>query len=130
MAKKIDLWMAFVDLEKAFDRVPLEVLWWALRRLFVDEWLVTVIQSMYDRAVTAIKVNGGLSKEFPVKVRVHQGSVLSPLLFIIVMEEMTQEFKVGLPWKLLYANDLVLLAESENVLQSKIHQWRSRIEQK
>jgi len=89
--------MAFVDLEKAFNSVPREVLWWALRQLFVDEWLVTVIQCMYDSAATAIKVNGGLSKEFLVKVGVHQGSVLSPLLFIIVMEAMTQEFKMGLP---------------------------------
>jgi len=62
---------------------------------------------MYYRAATAIKVNGGLSKEFPVKVGVHQGSVLSPLLFIFVMEAMTQEFKVGLPRELLYADDLV-----------------------
>jgi len=86
MAKKRDLWMAFVDLEKAFDRVPRAEMWWALRRLFVDEWLVTVIQYMYYRAAMAIKMNGGLSKESPVKVGVHQGSVLSPLLFIIVME--------------------------------------------
>jgi len=53
---------------------------------------------MYGRAATAIKVNGGLSKEFHMKVAVHQGSVLSTLLFIIVMEAMTQDFKVGLPW--------------------------------
>ena len=38
--------MAFVDLEKAFDRVPREVVWWALRSLGVDEWLVTVIQDV------------------------------------------------------------------------------------
>jgi len=76
---------------------------------------------MYDSAAPAIKVHGGLSIEFPVKMGVHQGSLLSPLLFIIVTEAMTQEFKVGLPWELLYADDLVLLAESENVLQSKIN---------
>jgi len=46
------------------------------------------------------------------------------------MEAMTQEFQVGLPWELLYADDLVLLAESENELQSRINQWMSRIEQK
>ena len=37
LAKHKDLWMAFVDLEKAFDRVPREVVWWALRSLGVDE---------------------------------------------------------------------------------------------
>ena len=40
--------MAFVDLEKAFDRVPREVVWWALRYLGVDEWIVSVINAMYD----------------------------------------------------------------------------------
>ena len=39
--------MAFVDLEKAFDRVPREVVWWALRYLGVDEWIVSVIRAMY-----------------------------------------------------------------------------------
>ena len=47
LAKKKELWMAFVDLEKAFDRVPREVLWWALRQVGVEEWLIKVIQSMY-----------------------------------------------------------------------------------
>ena len=46
LAKKTDLWMAFVDLEKAFDRVPREVVWWALRYLSVDEWIVSMIKAM------------------------------------------------------------------------------------
>ena len=32
--------MAFVDLEKAFDRVPWKVIWWAPRKLGVEEWIV------------------------------------------------------------------------------------------
>ena len=46
LAKKEDLWMAFVDLEKAFDRVPREVIWWALKYLGVDEWIVSVIRAI------------------------------------------------------------------------------------
>ena len=45
LAKSKDLWMAFVDLEKAFDTVPWEVAWWALRYLGVDEWIVSVIKA-------------------------------------------------------------------------------------
>ena len=43
---------------------------------------------------------------------VHQGSVLSSLLFIVVMEEATKECRVGYPWELIYADDLVLTDES------------------
>ena len=50
--KDKDLWMAFIDLEKAFDRVPQEVVWWSIRYLDVDEWLVSVIKAMYEDAST------------------------------------------------------------------------------
>ena len=82
--------MAFVDLEKAFDRVPREVVWWALR--CVDEWIVLVIKAMYEDASTKVRMNGRESRVFSVKVGVHQGSVISPLLFIIVLEALSTEF--------------------------------------
>ena len=40
LAKNKNLYLAFVDLEKAFDRVPCQVLWWAMRKLGIDEWIV------------------------------------------------------------------------------------------
>ena len=98
--------MAFVDLEKAFDRVPREVVWWSLRCLGVEELLVTVITAMYEGVTTAVNMKEGESDGFEVKVGVHQGSVLSPLLFIIALEALTSEFRVGLPWELFYADDL------------------------
>ena len=73
LAKNKELWMVFVDLEKAFDRVPREVVWWALRCLGVDEWIVSVIKAMYEDATTTVKVNGRESKAFSVRVGVHQG---------------------------------------------------------
>ena len=54
----------------------------------------------------------GFSKEFEVKVGVHQGSVLSPLLFIIVLESLSRKFRAGVPWEDLYADDLVITADS------------------
>jgi hypothetical protein len=129
LAKKKDLWMAFVDLEKAFDRVPREVVWWALRSLGVDEWIVSVIKAMYEDATTAVKLNGRESKGFKVKVGVHQGSVLSPLLFIIVLEALSQKFRGGLPMELLYADDLVLMAETEEKLVEKINLWKVGLEE-
>ena len=61
-------------------------------------------------------LSGGVSKGFNVKVGVHQGSVLSPLLFIIVLEALSKNFKVGLPMELFYADDLVLLAGTKEEL--------------
>ena len=84
------LYMAFVDLEKAFDRVPRKVIWWALRKLGVEEWIVWLVQGMYANARSRVRVGEGYSEEFEVKVGVHQGSVLSPLLFIIVLEALSR----------------------------------------
>ena len=39
-------YMAFVDLEKVFDRVPQKIIWWALRKLGVEEWIVRLVQGL------------------------------------------------------------------------------------
>ena len=59
---------------------------------------------------------------------VYQGSVLSPLLFIIVLEALSKQCRRGLPYELLYADDLVLIAESEELLVEKIEKWRKGLE--
>ena len=79
-AKKKKLYHAFVDLEKAFDRVPREVVRWALRRLGVDEWFICIVMALYTEACTVVKTDAGLGESFDVKVGLHQGSVLSSLL--------------------------------------------------
>ena len=53
----------------------------------------------------------GVSKDFDFRMGVHQGSILIPLLFIVVMDEVTKKVRNGVPWELGYAYDLVLTAE-------------------
>jgi hypothetical protein len=129
-AKRKNLFYAFVDLEKAFDRVPREVTRWALRKSGVEEWLVEAVMAMYVGAETAVRTTAGVSEGFDVKVGLHQGSVLSPLLFIIVMDVIGRETREGLPWELLYADDLVLIAKSEKELKRKIQRWKTNMEAK
>ena len=124
------LYMAFVDLEKAFDRVPWKVIWWALRKLGVKVWIVRLVQGMYANARSSACVGEGYSEEFEVKVGVHQGSVLSPLLFIIVLEALSQEFSSGVPWEDLYADDLVIIAESLEECVRRLLTWREAMERK
>ena len=110
------LYFGFVDLEKAFDRVPREVISWTMRKLGVEEWLVSAVMSMYSGAKIVIRTVYGNSKSLEVKVGMHQGSALSTLLFVIVMEAISREFSVALPWELLYADDLAVIAETEEEL--------------
>ena len=58
----------------------------------------------------------------------HQDSALSQSLFVIVMEAISTEFRVALPWELLYANDLVLVAETEDDLIKKFNEWKDNVE--
>jgi len=60
----------------------------------------------------------------------HQGSALSPLLFVIVMEALSREFRVDLPCELLYADDLVVISETEDDLIKRHNKWKDNVESK
>ena len=124
------LYMAFVDLEKAFDQVPWKVIWWALRKLGVEEWIVWMVQGVYASVWSRVHVGQGYSEEFEVKVSVHQGSVLSLQLFIIVLEALSCEFHSVVPWEDLYANDFVIITESLEECVRRLLTWKEAMEEK
>ena len=74
LEKKKKLFFAFVDVENTFDRVPREVVKWAMRKLGVDEWLIRAVMIMCRNSNSVIRVNNTVGDKFDVKVRVHQGS--------------------------------------------------------
>ena len=89
------------------------------------------VMSMYTGVKTVVRTVYGNSKGFEVKVGMHQGSALSPLLFLIVMEAISREFRVALPWELLYADDLAVIAGTEEELIKRLSQmitWRVKHE--
>ena len=110
-----ELYLCFFDLKNAFDRLPREVISWAMCKLGVEKRLLSTVMSMYTGRKTVIRTVYGNSKGFEVKVCMHQGSALSPLLFVIVMEAISREFRIAVPWELLYADDLALIAETGGV---------------
>ena len=99
-----------MDLGKAFDRVPREVEIWDLQNMGVDEWLIRTVMALYTEACTVVRTDVGLSESFEAKVGLHQGSVLSPLLFAAVMDIVSSEGRSGLPSELLYPDDIVIMA--------------------
>ncbi len=84
---------AFMDLEKAYDRVDRKGLWETLRVYGVGGKLLEGVRSFYENASASVRVNGELSESFKVKVGVRQGCVMSPWLFNIYMDGCIREVK-------------------------------------
>ena len=82
--------MCFVDLEKAFDRVPRGVLWGVLREYGVSDPLIWAVRSMYDRCQSLVRIAGNKSDLFSVRVGLRQGCPLSPILFITLMDTISR----------------------------------------
>lgn len=80
-------------MEKAFDRELRDVLWWTLRKLGMEKWLVKIPQSIYRNARSHGRVNGTFSDDFLAPGRIASTSVLHPLLCIIVLEALSRNMR-------------------------------------
>ncbi|KAK3511718.1 hypothetical protein QTP70_018911 [Hemibagrus guttatus] len=114
----------FVDLEKAYDRVPREELWYCMRKSGVAEKYVRVVQDMYERSRTVVRCAVGQTEEFNVEVGLHQGSALSPFLFAIVMDQLSEEVRQESPWTTMFADDIVICSESREQVRKT---WRGGV---
>ena len=110
--------------------MPREVICFALRQKGVSEYLVNGVLSLYKSCKTAVSVVAELSGAFSVKGGVYQGSALSSLLIIMVMDVLTKDVRDGSLMKLLYAEDLVLCGESLNEVMDKYRRWENAVEGK
>ncbi|XP_071739679.1 uncharacterized protein [Rutidosis leptorrhynchoides] len=97
--KQKGLEMVFLDLEKAYDSVPRKLIW------------------------KTLNVRG-----IP-KVGLHQGSALSPFLFALILDELSQGIQENIPWCLIFADDIVLVSEQKDELNRRLERWREALEQ-
>ena len=127
---KKDLHMVFIDLEKAYDKIPRNVMWWALEKHKVPAKYITLIKDMYDNVVTSVRTSDVDTDDFPIKIGLHQGSALSPYLFALVMDEVTRGIQGDIPWCMLFADDVVLVDDSRTGVNRKLELWRQTLESK
>ncbi|KAI5615474.1 gastrula zinc finger protein XlCGF28.1-like [Silurus asotus] len=123
-----ELHCGFVDLEKAYDRVPRDELWYCMRKSGVSEKYVRVVQDMYEDSVMAVKCAVGTTDWFRVKVGLHQGSALSPFLFAVVMDRLMDEVRQESPWTMMFADDIVICGESREQVEKSLERWRYALE--
>ena len=116
--------MVFIDLEIAYDRVPRDVFWWALKKKAIPLKYMSIIRDMYEEVVTNVRPCGGLTNEFSITIGVHQRSVLSPFFFAIIMDEITKSIYKDIPWCMLFVNDIVLIGETKKGVNKKLELWR------
>ncbi|KAK3541037.1 hypothetical protein QTP86_012356 [Hemibagrus guttatus] len=125
-----ELHTLFVDSEKASDRVPREELWYCMRKSGVAEKYVRVVQDMYERRRTVVRCAVGQTEEFKVQVGLHQGSALSPFLFAIVMDQLSEEVRQEFPQTMMFADDIVICNESREQVEENLERWRFALERR
>ncbi|GJZ93956.1 ataxia telangiectasia mutated family protein [Tanacetum coccineum] len=64
-----------------------------------------------------------------VEVGLHQGSTISPYLFTLILDELSREIQESIPWCMIFAGDIVLIAESAEGLNNRIEKWREALEE-
>ncbi|KAK3544907.1 hypothetical protein QTP86_029244, partial [Hemibagrus guttatus] len=118
------------NLEKLYDRVPREELWYCMRKSGVAEKYVRVVQDMYERSRTVVRCAVGQTEEFKVEVGLHQGSALSPFLFAMMMDQLSEEVKQESPWTMMFADDIVICSESREQVEENPERWRFALERR
>lgn len=130
MREQKDFRAVFVDLEKAYDTVPHVFISQTLRRRRVPEKYVLLNEDMYHDSTTAVRTKHGNTESFEVSVGLHQGSALSPYLFIIFLDEIAKSHSEQ--WsdsnlELLYADDLVITGNSKDELERLEANWKPTV---
>ena len=125
-----NLYHVFIDFKKAFDRVWHAALWATMRKYNISANLVRTIEQLYDKATSAVQMNGSKGEWFRTTVGVRQGCLLSPTLFNIFLERIMSDAleehdgKVSIGGRnitnLRFADDIDALADKEQELEALV----------
>jgi hypothetical protein len=119
-----------IDLEKVYDKMPRNIMWWTLQKHKVSTKYIILIKDMYDNVVTSVRTSDGDTNDFSINIGLHQGSTLSSYLFTLVMYEVTRDIQGGIPCCMLFADDVILMDESRTGVDQKLDLWRRTLDAK
>ena len=139
LRKGKEVFWAFMDLEKAYDRVDRAALWSVLQVYGIGGGLLRAVKSFYENSRACVRVGKEQSDWFEVNVGLRQGCVMSPWLFNVYMDGVVREVNArvqgaglalvgenGGEWRLsqlLFADDTALVAESEEGLKRLVKEF-------
>ena len=120
-------------MEKAYGRIPRELIRYSLRRKTVPEAYRNIIRDMYAGRKTSVMTSAGKTKGIEIEVGLHQGSALSPLLFVIIIDVIAEEIEEGTPWGLGNAvrgrlGVVVLCTPDREMMELRLERWRECME--
>ena len=118
------------NIEKVYNRVPREELWYCMRKSEIVEKYVQLVQDMYEGSETVVRCAVGTTESFKVKVGLHQGSALSPFLFAVIMDRLTDEVRREPPWTMLFADDIVICEETRKEVERRLESWKYTLERR
>ena len=89
----------------------------------IVEKYVKLVQDMYEGSETVVRCTVGTTESFKVKVGLHQRSALSPFLFAVIMDRLTDEVRREPPWTMLFADDIVICKETREEVERRLESW-------
>ena len=125
-----ELHCVFINLEKAYNRIPWKELWYCMRKSGIVEKYVQLVQDMYEGSEAVVRCAVGTTESFKVKVGLHQGSVVSPFLFAMIMDRLMDEVKREPLWTMLFADDIVIFEETREEVEQRLESWRYALERR
>ena len=85
---------------------------------------------MYEGSETVVRCAVGTTESFNVKVGLHQGSALSPFLFAVIMDRLTDEVRREPLWTMLFADDIVIFEETREEVERRLESWKYALEKR
>lgn len=130
ISKRLKLWCAFIDFERAFDTVNREALWHKLLEIGISCKMLTMLKAIYSNVKSCIKLNMQISDFFDVTEGLKQGEPLSPLLFLLFINDITKTIDFNQLdendlnflsiYLILFADDIVLFTTNPLSLQHQL----------